>query len=280
MEPESGWVKLYHPRGPLVTLPVTAEPTDYARMFVAIGAALDAGFLATAPGIEAGEHVETIGHVVQRMKDNQDHSQTSVIDLYPTTEPGKFAILSVYLNNPDQIGAFEAVSGLKLATIPVYVGTNKIERGASRQADQFVVAVPRPFRVVYKDNPKYNPNETDTAKKKPARLFVRWPDLPAASDKPAPQQQAPQNAPQQQPQGQPQGQQQAEQKQRPDNPALRARFSKMLGECKDRAALDTIGVDIGKASNAGYLSPADLSVLKSLYQQTLDRFGVQQPARR
>ena len=28
-------------------------------------------------------------------------------------------------------------------------------------------------------NPKYDPNETDTTKKKPKRLFTRWPDLHA-----------------------------------------------------------------------------------------------------
>lgn len=261
MEPENGWVKLYHPRGPLVTLPVTAEPTDYARMFAAVGAAMDAGFLAAAPGVEPGDHVETVGHVVQRLKDNKDQSQTPVVDLYPTAAPGKFAILSVYLNTAEQQQAFESASGLRLASMPVYVGTNKIERGTSRQADQFVAAVAKPFRVVYRDNPKYDPNETDTAKKKPARLFVRWPDLSTAAPTPQPQAKAPQSAPR-------------SQQERPDNPHLRARFSKQLGECRAKEALDSIGIEIGKANDAGYLSQSDMSVLKELYRQTLDRFGV------
>ena len=47
----NGSMKLFHPRGPQVTLPVLFDG-DYRHSFAAVGAALDAGFLAEAPGLE------------------------------------------------------------------------------------------------------------------------------------------------------------------------------------------------------------------------------------
>src|SRR5690242_5896245 len=55
-------------------------------------------------------------------------------------------------------------------------------------ATPLVYAAPKPFGVVWKDNPKYDPNEQDTAKKKPKRLFVRWADVaPQAAVQATPQ---------------------------------------------------------------------------------------------
>lgn len=176
-----GWVKLYAPSGALVTLPVTAVPLDYAAMLANVAAMTQAGFLVAAPGLEAGEQREEVGYVVKREKENSDRTLTPVVDLYPADEALKFAVLSVYLNTPADVEAFEFASGLKLDKLQAYIGANKIERGKSGQTDKLVYKAPRPFGVVFKDNPKYDPDETDTAKKKPKRLFVRWADAKPAA---------------------------------------------------------------------------------------------------
>jgi hypothetical protein len=145
----------------------------YQDSFAAVEAILAAGFLVTAPGLEEGEHKEVISHVVKREKENQDGSQTTIVDLYPAGE-ARYSFLSVYLNSGDQVAAFEYASGLSVGKLPLYVGAGKIERGANKKSDALIIPTPSPFSVVWKLNPKYNPDETDATKKKPKRLFVRW----------------------------------------------------------------------------------------------------------
>lgn len=230
---ECGWVKLYHPSGVQVTLPVTAAPLDYAAMLAGVSGMLAAGFLAAPPGVGAGEHKDDVGFVVKRLKDNEDGSQTPVIDLYPADDGMKFAVVSVYLNRPDDVSAFEYASGVVLDDVPVYIGANKIERGKSRQTDALVVRAPRPFGVVWRDNPKYDPNEQDTAKKKPKRLFVRWADQrpPAAAAGPRPGE--------------------------PKSAFERARAE--LESCDDLASLAYVWEEINELR--GELTPAELSSL-------------------
>jgi hypothetical protein len=145
----TGSVRLFHPRGPACYLPLTATAADYRDMLNAVGAALDAGWLATAPGLEAGEHKEDVGFVVLRSKDNDDGTTTPIVDLYPADDQLKFSLLSVYLNRPADEAAFEHAAGVKLDALPPYVGAGKLERGASKQTDRFIVKVLRPFGVVW-----------------------------------------------------------------------------------------------------------------------------------
>ncbi len=73
---------------------------------------------------------------------------------------------------------------MKLEALPLYVGNDKPQRGASNKTDRFIVAPPRPFTVVFKKNAKHD--DTEVGKMKPARLFVRWAEqAPAASEQPA-----------------------------------------------------------------------------------------------
>lgn len=177
---ESGWCKLYTADGVLVTLPVTVAPLDYAAMISNVRAMLAAGFLVNAPGVEPGETKEDIGYVVRRSKDSRDGGQVPVLDLYPANDGAHFAILSVYLNTPEERAAFEAASGMSLARMPEYIGDNKIERGKSRKTDELVIKAPRPFGVVYAANPKYDEQAAAAAKGRgevypvPRRKFVRW----------------------------------------------------------------------------------------------------------
>lgn len=190
-EPPTAWVKLYHPRGVDVRLPLPVgraplNAADWRNVLASVDAALDAGFLVTAPGLEAGETRELVGAVVCRAKDDRDGGSTSVIDLYAAGDPAvnRFRLLSVYLNTEADEEAFERASGLRLDQLPTAVVPAPIERGKSRQLDQFVVAVAKPFAVAWKPNPKHDPAEQDKTKMKPKRLFSRWPDLPAAAADP------------------------------------------------------------------------------------------------
>lgn len=142
-----------------------------------IAGALEGLAAANAPK-EEGEQAEDIGHVVRRVKGNDDGSETPVIDLYP--ERAKFRILGVYLNTPQDVAAFEAAAGLRLADLPLYEGDNSIERGKGPKTDKYVVSLSRPARVAIKPNPRYEGPEDKTH---PKRLFVRW--LPAGAPEPA-----------------------------------------------------------------------------------------------
>lgn len=179
-----GLMKLFHPRGVDVFVPAGLTMEDYANLLStfdqAITDALAAGWALGSAPLEVGETKESIGFVVRREKENTDKSLTPLIDLYLAEESKKYSVLSVYLNKDEDVAAFEQVSGLRLTDLQVYIGANKIERGKSRQTDKLVFKAARPFGVVHKPNPKYDPDETDTTKKKPARLFVRW-DAPQAA---------------------------------------------------------------------------------------------------
>lgn len=179
---ENGWVRVYHRSGLQVTLPVYDVPFDYAVMMQNVEGILAAGFLATAPGLEAGELKEEIGYVVRRSKDSRDGGQVPVLDLYPASDAAHFACLTVYLNSADDRAAFEAASGMSVAALPEYIGDNKIERGKNSKTDRLVVKAPRPFGVVYVANPKYDEQAAAAARAKgevygvPRRKFVRWAD--------------------------------------------------------------------------------------------------------
>ncbi len=179
-EPPTGWVKLYHASGALVTLPVTATVQDYAAFYANVTAAVAAGFLVREPGLEAGEMKEEVGFVVRRSKDNDRGGVTPVIDLYPANERATFAILTIYLNTPEEVQAFERATGAKLDRIPKYIGDNKIERGKKRELDELVYKLPHAVGVIYQKNPKYDEAEAAAARGKgeiygiSKRKFLRW----------------------------------------------------------------------------------------------------------
>jgi hypothetical protein len=168
-----GWVKMFHPSGVQVTIPLPLEsalPSASARaMFDSLTTLLQAGWLVNMPGLEDGERVDEIKHIVRRAKANEDGSETPVIDLYP--DRANFRILGIYLNTEQDIQAFEQVAGVKLRDLPLYEGDNAIERGKGAKTDKYVIALKSPVKVVFKANPKW---EGDEDKKHPKRIFVRW----------------------------------------------------------------------------------------------------------
>ncbi len=194
-DPVCGWIKLFHARGVQVTFPLRGAIDTFAAQVDGLFAA---GWLANAPGLEEGEETETVGYVCRGQGEGNRGTFEFVL-LYTDNEQMHFSFLKCYLDNDDDVRAFEFASKMKLAELPVYVGDNKPERGKSKQVDRFIVPVKQAFKVVFKKNPKHDPAETDIKKKKPARLFVRWQDqrpaqqaatTTAVDDKPDPVQMA------------------------------------------------------------------------------------------
>lgn len=181
-----GWVKLYHPRGPLVTLPAGRGPVDYKPIFANVSAALDAGFLVNAPGLEQGETRLEITSVVRMTKENRDRSESPMIALY---EHGNaFKSLTVYLDTEDDITSFLRASGLRnLQELPLLDGTTAPERGKSKSADGKVITLPKPFGVIVGPNPRYDAGKAARATQAdpytvPKTVFVRWAELAPLAD--------------------------------------------------------------------------------------------------
>src|ERR1700683_5287859 len=122
----NGSMNLFHPPGPQVT-PRELFAGHYRKSFAAVGAALDAGFLAEAPGLEQGEERDEIGWVL-RAAHEKDGEVTPVIVLYSVNEAFSWPILKVYLNKQADIEAFEYASKLRLGKIPVYAGNDRAAR--------------------------------------------------------------------------------------------------------------------------------------------------------
>lgn len=178
----NGWVKAYHPSGLLVTLPVpTAHDVaiDYAVAFAAVTAALEAGWLAQAPGLEAGEVVEEVGWVSRSTHEGRT-GLADVIAYYSTNENWTKPFLTDYLNTADDRAEFLAATSVWPADIPEYIGEGRLERGKNPRTDALIRKLPRPRKLVMKPNPKWSQTESDAAKaankvyKVPKRVFVRW----------------------------------------------------------------------------------------------------------
>jgi hypothetical protein len=186
-----GWVKLYHPCGALVTLPVVgqfrekAKGWDYAAAFSAVSDAIGCGFTVDAPGLEAGEARAEVGAVCRSEKTNNDRSTSQVIDLYTASAAEEYKFLRLYMDTDTQIAAFEKAARMTLDSLPLYEGEAAPTRGHKK------VQKVRPFGVIYKTNPKYDEaaaKAAEAAKTKytiPKRVFVRWADLPPDQAPPA-----------------------------------------------------------------------------------------------
>lgn len=171
-----GVVRVFHPSGLLVTLPVPSGGWDYKGAFAAVGDILAAGFTVNAPGLEAGEQKEMIGSVIRTEKENDDGTATPIVGLYNTSDALVYAFMKVYLNQPEQVVEFERASGMSLFTsLALYDGAALPEKGHKK-----IVKAPRPFGLVWKPNPKYDEKKAEecAARKEvykvPKKSFVRW----------------------------------------------------------------------------------------------------------
>ncbi len=150
----NGWVKLFHPYGPQVTLPVPMlarlSVEQAVGMLAAVSAYLDAGFLVNPPGLEDGELAEEVSAVARR--DARD--ETTIIDFYSANTKLLKKFLHVYLNNEQDVAAFEAATGLKVDAITGYDGALAIARDDSK-AGRYVINLPRPIKIIWKLSPKW-----------------------------------------------------------------------------------------------------------------------------
>lgn len=179
----TGWTKLYHPRGPLVSLPVTGD--NPAAMFVCVSAMLDAGFVVAAPGLEVGEEREQVSHIL-RGSFERDGEITDTVLLYAANEGMEFSFLKLYLNSQQDVDAFESSCGVKLDNLLAYDGKDKPKRDGGTIAKKYIAKLPKPVPVVFKQNPKWSEEENAKALAAqkpyttPKRVFVRWADAPTA----------------------------------------------------------------------------------------------------
>jgi hypothetical protein len=182
----NGWVKLYHPCGVQVTLPIPSQnpitPEMAAGMLASVGSLVSAGWLPNLPNLEDGEQEHEIGAVLRCVQINDDESETPIIDLFPANERLKYKVLRVYLNTAEDVKAFEKTCGVNLADLPLYESNAGIKRGENARLDQkYIIPLKHPVKVVSKANPLW---EGEEDKKHLKRLLTRW-GLPASHPLPA-----------------------------------------------------------------------------------------------
>lgn len=174
----NAWVKLYHPSGAQVTVPLPLDSAQIEAVVKSLDTLVQSGLSVSAPGTEPGESVEQIGHLVRRSKTNTDGTETPLIDLYGVR--ANFRLLGLYLNDPDQLAEFERACGVHINDLQLYEGESPIERGKNPKLDKYIFALPQPVQIVYRANPRW---EGDNDKKNPKRVFVRWMSSGYASHK-------------------------------------------------------------------------------------------------
>ena len=151
----SGWVTLFHPCGAQVTLPLpviehlSADERAAAAMMM-VTAYLGTGFLVSAPGLEDGETAEEICAVARR----EAKDETTIIDFYSSNLNLKKKFMHVYLNNEQDVAAFEEAAGLKVDAITAYDGALAIARDDNK-AGKYLVSLPHPIKLVWKLSPKW-----------------------------------------------------------------------------------------------------------------------------
>lgn len=150
----TGWIKLYHPSGAQVSLPVPllARLTTQQALDVlgSVSEYINVGFLVNAPGLEDGELVEEVNAVARR----EAKDETPIIDFYSSNMKLLKKFMHVYLNAEQDVAAFEEATGLKVAALPAYDGALAIARDDNK-ARKYIVNLPRSIRLVWKLSPKW-----------------------------------------------------------------------------------------------------------------------------
>jgi len=150
----TGWTRMYHPAGIQVTIPipmdnpVTAEAAQCA--LASVNALLDAGWLVDAPGLEDGEQKQEVISVSHR----KSKDGTAIVAFYLAHPKTLKKFLHTYLNQAEDLQAFEAATGLRLDSIPTWPGERDIDKD-HKEAGKYIVQLPRPIHVVWAINPKW-----------------------------------------------------------------------------------------------------------------------------
>ncbi len=191
----TGWTRLYHPAGAQVTIPIPLDApigVDTAQAILAsVSNLLEAGWAVDAPGLEEGEQKQEVVSVSRR----ESKDGTPVVAFYLAHPKTVKKFLHAYLNKPEDVQAFEAATGLKLESIPCWMGERDIDRD-HREAGKYIIPLPRPIQLVWTVNPKWQQWSAEGGKSTGAiephkRLLVRYdgsaapaPAAPAPAAKP------------------------------------------------------------------------------------------------
>ena len=167
METAFAYADLHHRSGLRlrIAFPLDSEHHPAGNLNKLIDGYLAAGFSVREPGVEPGQETEEVGFVVRTLVAGRS-GQCSRIFFYSPHEKVIHKVLDKYLNDENDIREFEAVSGLKLASVAVWPAKappTKTDGG------NFIVRT-KPFSVIAKANPDYVEGSKETTK----RLFVRY----------------------------------------------------------------------------------------------------------
>jgi len=150
----NGWIKLYHPTGAQVTLPVpmlSRITTEQALdVLGSVSEYINAGFLVNAPGLEDGELIEEVNAVARR----EAKDETPIIDFYSSNTKLLKKFMHVYMNAEQDVAAFEEATDIKISSLTVYDGTLAVARDDGK-ARKYLISLPRPIKLVWKLSPKW-----------------------------------------------------------------------------------------------------------------------------
>jgi hypothetical protein len=177
---DSMWVTGYTPDGFKVSLTLLVDNVRDVQYWM--NYIRSQGILPREPGIEIGEQTQVIHHVMRFDKIEEDGSETPVICLYH--ERSEHPTLKAYMNTPDHVRQMEVATGIPLTKLPILPGNSGLKRGANPKLDaQYIVRLPTPITVYWKDNPRYDKSQPQKMKddKVAQRIFSRWANQPVAS---------------------------------------------------------------------------------------------------
>jgi hypothetical protein len=186
--PITGWTRLYHPAGVQVTIPIPLDAPLGANAaqaaLASISTLLEAGWAVDAPGLEEGEQKQEVVSVSRR----ESKDGTPILAFYLSHPKTVKKFLHHYLNKTEDVQAFEAATGLKLESIPLWMGDRDIDRD-HREAGKYIIPFAHPIHIVWTVNPKWQQWSAEGGKATGAiephkRILVRY-DAPAVAAKPA-----------------------------------------------------------------------------------------------
>ncbi len=186
-DPNYALTHLYHPSGAKISIPITIQPGEtYSSvgqdLVRAVSSLIEAGLLVNMPGLDEGELVDEVVSVACRMsKDN-----TKIVAFYKAHPKLEKKFIHEYLDTPEQIADFEAATGLRLASLPVFDGDKDITKD-HRNAAKYIIPLPRPVKLVYRVSDRWKKwNETDGQGQQPQKYeLLRYMTTGAMTQAPA-----------------------------------------------------------------------------------------------
>lgn len=136
------------------------------------------GILPTRPVAGEGEQKQVIQYILRRKHKNKDGSYIPVMDLYGN----KYRWVSFYLDDKQRGTEFHQATGLDPNKMPLSTSPQKEIDLDDPDIMSLFVRLNPPVEIIWKPNPKWNPDLSEEDKKKiPKRYFVRWSSVAPSS---------------------------------------------------------------------------------------------------